>query len=206
MSPKKELNSPIQLLVEGSDAFHFFHAFNESIGVSNIQIHDFGGIGDLANYLSVLVKSPEFRSLPVESIGIIRDAEKEDSDSAFRSICSALQKNQLPVPFAPITPVVEGRLKVNTFILPDLDNPGMLETLILRAVSSDPAFDCIQVFLDCVMDVREDTPSPIDKARFLTYLASRPSIKPLTGHAARAGFLNFDSDEYDPLKSFLQGL
>lgn len=82
----------------------------------------------------------------------------------------------------------------------------MLETLLLRGVAYDPVFKCIDQYLECVQQQIGTLPSPIDKAKVLAFLASRPEIKALTGHAARAGYWNFDSPAYNQVKEFIQSL
>ena len=82
----------------------------------------------------------------------------------------------------------------------------MLETLLLRAVSADAALECVDEYLECVTRASGAAPRPRDKARFLAFLASRPDIKPLTGYAARAGYLNFPSPAYDRLRACIAAL
>ena len=78
----------------------------------------------------------------------------------------------------------------------------MLETLLWQAVSSDPAIPCINTFMECVRLETGVSPSTFDKGRALAFLASRAPVKPLIGHAARAGYWKFESLAYDDLKRF----
>jgi len=204
MPRKKTILRRKQLLVEGRDAEAFFHPFLEHLGLDNIQIQDFGGISELASFLKQFVLNPQYRQLPVTAIGIMRDAEQNAND-AFRSIVSALEKSSLPKPVEPITYVGQ-EPKVGVYLLPDNEHSGMIETLLLKAVCDTPVFECVDRYIDCVTQQTDVVPSPLDKARFLTYLASKPDIKPLTGFAARAGYLNFNSPVYEPLKEFLRSL
>lgn len=73
-------------------------------------------------------------------------------------------------------------------------------------MSEEPAFRCIEPHLACIQQETGILPRPLEKARFLSYLASRPEIKPLSGYAARAGYLNLESPAYDQLKEFLRAL
>lgn len=140
----------------------------------------------------------------VTSLGIVRDAES-DSTGAFQSVQTSLRKASLLVPSDPTLPT-KTSLKVNIFILPGNNSLGMLETLLLRAVSSDPAVNCVDSFIECIKREAQYTPNPIDKAKALAYLASKEQIKPLIGHAARAGYWNFDDSTYDQLKNFIRSL
>lgn len=196
------LSKPKQLLVEGRDAEAFFYPFVEKMGLQDtIQIHDYGSITELAAFLKQFVRTAQFKRLPVRSIGIIRDAE-QDATAAFQSICTALHNAELAAPDQPCTPTKQDPT-VNVFILPDSENTGMLETLLLRAVKDEPGFACVDQYLECVIQSTGIAPKPIDKAKLLTFLASRPDIKPLTGFAARAGYLNLASQAYEPLRNFL---
>ncbi len=101
MTKRKEIESAIQLLVEGNDPRNFFEAFVEHLSLANIQIQNFGGVQELPNFLPVFVKKPNFQT--VQSIGIVRDAES-NAKGAFQSVQSALKKAEqvnLPVPDRP---------------------------------------------------------------------------------------------------------
>jgi len=204
MPKPKGIEHPKQLFVEGRDAEAFFYPFLENMQVSGIQIQNYGGITELGPFLKQFVLGPQYKQLPVSSIGIIRDAEQNPRD-AFKSVCSALEKAGLSIPRAPLVPTKK-RPKVCVYILPDEKSSGMIETLLLRAVSGDPAFGCIDEYLECVAQATGVEPKPRDKARFLTFLASRPDIKPLTGFAARAGYLEFSNSAYNHLKKFILSL
>jgi len=157
----------------------------------------------LSAFLKQFVLNAGFRQLPVRSLGIVRDAETS-ADDAFKSICSALEKAELPLPG--LKTIGKQDLTVNAFILPDGRSAGMIETLIMQAVENEPGVACIQHYLNCVMQATGAAPKIIDKARFLAYLAAKPEYRPLTGYAARAGYLNFQSPVYDPLKAFIRSL
>lgn len=196
-----------QLLVEGSDAKSFFYPFIEKIeGYIDIEIQDFGSVNKLTDYLKAFVIDPGFRELPVESVGIIRDAEDKCADDAFKSVCMSLQKNNLPMPkgLSVMTPEIP---HTGIYILPDCHNLGMLETLILQAVNDDPVLDCIDSYLECLGKIEGNKPNNIFKRKFLSYLAAKgKKVKPLTGYAAKAGLLNFESPVYNDLKKFIYSI
>jgi len=192
-----------QLLVEGKDAEVFFYTFVVSLNITDIQIQNYGGIAELPNFLGQLTKNSNFRKL-VTSLGITRDAE-ENSGGAFQSVCSALTSVNLLAPTHPVQSIGTSP-RVNIFIFPGNDLPGMLESLLLQAVSDDPAINCIDEFIYCVEQANHYTPKPVDKAKILAFLASREQIKPLIGHAARAGYWNFGDPTYNQLKDFVRSL
>ena len=80
----------------------------------------------------------------------------------------------------------------------------MLETLCMRAVAGDCVWPCIDQYFMCVQQTVV-CPDNMDKARLQAFLASRKRPRYLIGHAAKAGYLNLDSDEYLPIRSFLAG-
>jgi hypothetical protein len=192
-----------QILVEGNDAKCFMYPFLEYCKIDYIQIHDFGGISDLTSFLQAFILMPGFDK--VKSIGIIRDAEL-NATSAFQSVCSSLSSVKLPVPAKPGKKISNGKITVNTFILPNNQDPGMLESLVNSAIQNEPVFDCIQKYLTCITEKMNNEPTPKDKTILRSYLASKPNISPLTGFAARSGYLNFHNQNYNYFKEFLFSL
>ncbi len=76
------------LLVEGKDPRNFFDALSEHLSLSQqLEIINFGGVGELRSFLIGLCVGSGFRS--VKRIGIIRDAEK-DATGAFQSVQASL--------------------------------------------------------------------------------------------------------------------
>ena len=52
-----KIETNVQLLVEGKDVKNFMEALTTRLGYSNetIQIHDFGGVNNLGNFVATLV-------------------------------------------------------------------------------------------------------------------------------------------------------
>ena len=122
-----QIKNRTQLLVEGKDALNFFAAFAKHLTLTGIQIQDFGGVNDLGDFLEAFSTAPGFHK--VDSVGIVRDAEKLDEtsvtgtrdaergaplrreatragESAFQSVCTALRNAGLPVPRSAIEKTV----------------------------------------------------------------------------------------------------
>jgi hypothetical protein len=191
------------LLVEGQDAFQFFKALLRYLRLlDEIEIRNFGGVDDLAEYLRTLTATPGFSD--VTSLGIIQDAELS-LDTTFQSVCNSLRKAGFSEPQQLAVPVI-GKPNVSVFILPDCSNPGMLETLCLQAVSSDPVMSCIDQYLQCVQDLAGTEPSNPSKAYLHTFLASRPEPGLLLGQAAHRNYLPWDSLAFNDVKQFIQTL
>ena len=127
MPNPQQVNTSIQLLVEGNDQRNFFRAIINHIGISGVQIQNFGGVTELRDFLSALVNQDDFYET-VKSVGIARDAE-ESAQSAFQSVQSSLRNAGLPAPARPMESVGDSPA-VNVLILPDDSRPGMLEPLL----------------------------------------------------------------------------
>ena len=140
MPPPKTIDQPVQLLVEGKDAVVFFTAFIKHLGLTGIQLQNFGGINELRGFLEVLTDSSGFWE-NVITVAVIRDAET-NAQSAFQSVCGALSNAKLPTPAKPEM-VTGNDPKVCVLILPDAQRAGMLETLCLDSLAGESAFVCV---------------------------------------------------------------
>ncbi|MFL5241496.1 MAG: DUF3226 domain-containing protein [Gemmataceae bacterium] len=194
------IRAPRQLLVEGKSPELFIGAMLPSIGLSDIQIHDFGGIGDLRTFLKLLKNDPGFGT-QVMALGIIRDAEGSSS-SAHQSVCSALKAAGLPEPPKPLFSC-GGKPRVSAFFFPDCASPGMLEDLCLQAVAKDPAINCVDDYFDCLRKQSVASPTPLAKARLQAFLASRSRPNLQLGQAAAASYFPWQDPAFDLLKHFL---
>ena len=198
----KEINSPIQLLVEGNDGRNFFEAFRDRLGLSRMQIHDYGGVPNLPKFLSTFVVSSGFRD--VVRIGIVRDAE-QSATGAFRSVQSALRNVDLPVPGCPGIHSVNDSSYTATLILPEQDS-GMLETVLNQSFAGTPVDACIDGFFDCIESTAGGAIHRPEKARTNAYLSSTPEPHVSVGVAAKKGYWNLDHEVFDPIRNFMQGL
>ncbi len=207
MPDPEVVTRPKIVLVEGKDEKIFFDKLCVHIEKqADIQILDFGGITQFRKYLKSLKASSSYRSMNVNSLGVIRDAEL-DMGSAFQSVCDALKASGFAVPSHP-SEMVDGDPNISVFILPDCQNQGMLETLCWQAVarSDDSAIPCVHQYLDCLKK-SSALPKNADKARLHTFLASRKEPGLLVGEATgKSGYWNLDSSVFKPLKKFLQTL
>ena len=203
MPKPKEITAPKQLIVEGNDTAVFFGVILGDLGISNIQIQDFGGVGELTNFLEAFCSQPSFKTT-VTSVGIVRDAEK-DARAAFASVCSSLKSIDLPIPGKPL--IAAGTTpQVNVLILPDGETEGMLESVILQAIADEPAMVCVEEYLRCIELRMESLPGNITKARLQAFLASRQYPGLQIGNAARKGYLRLDSPAYESLRQFIHSL
>lgn len=198
------LEQPKQLIVEGRDCEVFFTALLRKIGLSDVQVQNFGGNTDLRVFLQALRNMSGFAD--VGSLGLVRDADGNPG-GAFQSICSALSGAGLSVPVGP-GQLTDTQPRVSVWILPDPRTQGMLETLVLRSVAADPAMLCVDDYLVCVAQRLSAAAQPrlMDKARVQAFLASRHELRRLPGEAASAGYWPWEHAAFDEVKRFLQAL
>lgn len=201
MNPKT-IDRKTQLLVEGNDQRNFFEALAKRLSLSTIQVRDYGGVNDLRGFLGAFAAMREFAK--VDSIGIVRDAERKPADSAFDSVRSSLEKANLPAPerAGARNP---GPPTVTVFILPDNENPGMLETLLHKSFENTPEDRCVDAYIRCLREAGNPVDRP-DKTRVHAWLASRREPHVSAGVAAKKGYWDFGHPAFDDLRAFLSGL
>ena len=199
-----EIKCPKLLLVEGKSLGLFLLALLEKINLAEeIQVCNFGSKNHLSSGLRTLTKIiPNFHI--VKSLGIVRDAEENPADAAFASVCGALKRANLSVP-RHLNEVSNGRPTVTVFVVPDCENPGMIETLCLEALHSEPVIPCVEQFFDCVHNHRPPAAN-LDKAKFFAYISTTSKPDLLLGQAARYGFIPLDNPVFNSLKQFLEML
>ena len=202
MPPSRQLTSSIQLLVEGNDPRNFFDGLVEHMELPDFQIRNFDGVGELGNFLNLMVKIRRFRD--IEMLGIVRDAEAS-AKGAFQSVQSSLRNAGLPVPDRP-GERAGAAPAVNVLILPGGQSSGMLETLLCRTFASTAVDRCIDDFFKCFEDSGVRIRNP-DKARARAFLATRPSPQISVGAAAKKGYRgNLDHDVFRGIRQFLSSL
>jgi len=196
------LTATKQLLVEGADASRFFQAFSVALALPSLQIHNFGGNNELPGFLKALALMSGFND--IASLAIIRDAET-DPQAAFQSVCAALRKAGLAAP-GKSSAFSSDRPQVGVFILPDASSAGMLESICLRAVATDPAFTCVETYFECLEQAGVRRPVNMEKARLQAFLASRHRPGLRIGEAAAAGVWPWQDATFDALRHFLSAL
>ena len=196
------IESEIQILVEGNDQRNFFEAFIDHLSLANIQIHNFGGVGQLRDFLEGLVDATGFQA--VKSVGIVRDAEIS-AQAAFQSVQSSLNNAGLPVPNRPEERAGSSPA-VTVLILPDNSRPGMLETLLNETFADTPEETCINAFFDCVEAIPTVSITNPDKARAYAYLTTKPEPHHSVGVAAKQSYWNLNHHVFDRVRQFLKAL
>lgn len=201
------ITKPKLLLVEGQNEVFLFSELLKVLNLNqNIDIREVGGKDQFPRKIHVL-KSVSGYNL-VKSFGFLRDAD-DNPEGAFQSICSVLEKVNLPKPYNPMQPI-EGPPQVTVMIIPDDHTKGMLETVCLESVKDDPAMPCVDGFFDCIKTKRDPlSENVIPKAKARVFLASRYTPDLNLGIAAQKTddrYWDFDHPAFDKIKQFLQML
>ena len=200
MPRAEEIKSEIQLLVEGNDQRNFFQAFIDHLSLENIQIQNFGGVKELRNFLPGFVNMPNFQT--VQSIGIVRDAEKS-ANGALQSVQSSLKRVKLPVP-QNSAERTKTSPAVTVLILPGDSRSGMLETLLCESFADTPVDHCIDEFFTCVENLPDVSIKNPYKARANAYLTTKPDPHVSVGVAAKNKYWNLDHSVFGNVRDFLQ--
>ena len=128
------------LVVEGNHEDDFFEAWLKHLDIAEIQAMPIGGKTKLRDNLQALVRQPKFRG--VTSLVVVRDGD-DNPTGAFQSVIGALQACGLPQPakewiWRADTNPMNGsiQIKVAVAILPDGQNHGALEELLMQTVKA----------------------------------------------------------------------
>ena len=216
------------LVVEGEDEKRFFKEFLNFLDIPNVQILKYDGKNNLKNRLKVWVRDSNFRN--VTTFGIIIDADN-DPHATFQSVCDILRNVGLSPPqrmyvFSNSVP------KIGVYVMPGNFKEGMLEDLCLKTVKDNPLIECVDKLIECANKLYKEGKVKeffekydyfksrsfyknnflnsngkirnIAKARALVYLAIMPEIVNSVGVGAEKGYWNFESEELNELRKFLQ--
>ena len=208
---RKRILKPFILLCEGRDAEGFLISYLNSDALTydprfsnEIQVWDFGGNDELVDCLINLKNMDGFGS--VKSLAVIRDAEK-DYHKACQEVIGSFIKSGFASPKQSNTWVSNTNLRVGFMLFPLDNNVGTLEDLCLRIlyeVNGGRALSTIDDFLNKMESSHERVFPRKHKNKLHTYLSSHDKYVTMPlGLAAKAGAFNWDSDELEPLKSFL---
>lgn len=190
------------LVVEGRDEEMFFSALMAHLSLTGIQILSIGGKTQLRSNLKALKATPNFTN--VVSLGVVRDADT-NAASAFQSVCDALQAAGLPFPER-MSVAIGTNPQVVVMILPNGEDPGMLEDLCLAAVANNPAMPCVEEYFDCVQKQADSLPRNMSKAKIHTFLSSKTDPDKRLGEAAQAGYWPWNNPAFNQIKQFLRAL
>jgi hypothetical protein len=198
------ISRPKLLLGEGNEEVRFFRALLGYLGITDVQVEQYGGKTRLKDYLAALAGPPVPGFASLTSLAVTRDADA-DARGAFASVCDALRNAGLPEPPDHDLPA-GANPQVRVWIMPDGRNPGMLEDLCLASVQADAAGPCVDDFFRCLRTTAAGPPANLAKARVHVWLASRPEPDKRLGEAAEKGYWPWADPAFAPLTRFLRAL
>jgi hypothetical protein len=172
------------------------------LNITDVQVLEYGGKPGLGRFLKTLPQISGYRE--ITSLGITRDAD-DSARSAFQSICSGLRNARLPVPNK-LGEITTTTPQISILILPDNQNNGMLEDVCLAALRSEPILSCIDDYFNCIYQKIGQNPKSLAKARIHAWLSAQIEPDKRLGQAAQAGYLPWNSPEFDRLKQFFLSL
>lgn len=187
------------LLVEGQDDEHVVaHLCAQSGLAYNFDIVQKGGFPELS------------KSIPVElavsgrlALGVVVDAN-DNPEARWQAVRDRCKERGIALPSRPDPEgvVVEGRLRVGVWLMPDNQNPGQLEDLVATMIpAGDVVWRLAQEFVDRIPE--PERPSPAIKAQVHAWLAARAAARPM-GSAIGTGHLDASSPSATSLIRWLQ--
>jgi len=200
------MNSKIEkeniLFVEGKDEKNFFDALLKRLDITDVQIIDVSGKDNFQTHFSAYMQTERALSR-IKNMGFVRDAEKNEANSAFQSICSVLKKYGLACPSELCKPVEQDKKKISIFIMPNNNDCGMLEDLCIKAIQGSGIFNCVESFIQCYEGKIEKDKYNKSKASILAYLSAQVPIVYSLGNAAQQSVFDFSHPCFDSIKKFL---
>ena len=202
MDEDLHIERPKQVLVEGNDEVRLFGALAQHLGISDIQVNQYKGRGNLRSFLKALPLLDGFEN--INSLAVVADANS-DRNGAEQRIRDALSAADLPSPRRPLQALPQGSLRVCYLVVPHEAESGMIEDVCLDSVESDPATDCVDRYFECLKQAnRVPKEVRMAKARLHAFLASREEPHLRLGEAADNGIWDFEADVFHPLKTLLE--
>ncbi len=189
------------LLVEGQDDDHVIrHLCDRSGLVRDFSIVQKGGFSDLSKSIPVELAVPGRLAL-----GVVVDAN-DDPTARWQAVRDRCRRRDIALPSHsdPQGVVVEGRLRVGVWLMPDNQNPGQLENLVADMIpAEDVVWRLAQEFVDRIPE--PERPRPAIKAQVHAWLATRAEASRM-GSAIRTGHLDASSPAAISFISWLRHL
>ena len=207
MTKNRTITSTSFLAVEGKDEKNFFVELLKDLSINDVQVADVGGKDKFQNELSAWSIVEKFSK--INRFAFIRDAEDKPAYSAFQSICSILNKLEIPQPESINSIYNDNLRKVGIFIMPDNTIEGMLENLCIKTICGSPVADCVDNYILCIsqhLTKEEEKKFNKNKSRVQVFLSSKVPIVNSLGIAAQKGYWDFSHDCFDNIKNFLRDI
>ena len=190
---RSALTKPNLIICEGKGDAAFFRHILDANEISCFQVGKFGSTG-FGKYLAGLTARSGYRTL--KHIVIARDSDLNPSKS-FNEVCGQIREaGGYNIPDQPLTPTNGQDPRISVLLVPDSEEPGNLETLLLKAITLDHQDkDCIETYFNCMKtDEFEITVS--SKKKVTTIIAAKNHKNP---SCSLAFIWSKDQQEYNPI-------
>ena len=176
---------PRVLLVEGPDDKHVVIHLSERSGLAqNFWIIEKEGKDTLLDSIVLEARTPG-RTV----MGVVLDAN-DDLDARWQAVTDRLNRlrreDHFDLPDLPATPepggtIIEGRLRIGIWLMPDNLSTGELEDFVGSMIpSGDPVWPRAEDFIDGIPpDDRKFARGKIQRAKVHAWLAARESPRPM---------------------------
>ena len=182
-----------------------------------IHLYRYRGRDNLASGLVNVVNNQRFEEL--KHLGIVRDADFDtDALSSVRSSIDRVNREtgrELARPETHMEPAGESP-KVSTIILPDEGVDGMLEDLVLNALSEDSVSSCVEDYFACLGEHGISlNRNALPKAKVRVFIAGKVVDDEGFGkdrdswemrYAFRSDWWSWDSPAFNKVKTYLTQL
>ena len=204
------------IFVEGKDDRNFLKEYLKYLDIENVEISDVGGEGNFKIEIPrKLIESNRHFS----KIGIISDADDNSPQKKFEELLKILNEinlldeiktNDIKLEFPKsLGEFSNNELSIGIFIMPNNNDKGAIEDLILKTIEGDKVMDCVKEFINCVDKKYTTNKETADfnkkqsKRKIQIYLATKTELANSIDTGAQKGHFNFESEKLDKLKNFL---
>lgn len=199
-SGNEAITAPVLLLVEGEDEEYLVQKMCEQWFPEHVASIDIECVRGAANFPRRF-KALKVRSLgPLQVVGVITDSEDFPLATAQRWVDL----------FAEVEPLIQRQCK--KLQLPNEEESGAFEGLVLQALGADPVAECAISFRDCVTPhIGVKTHAQQDKIAVQAWLSASLGsaygnvFKAQERHPGRA-LLDYGHAAFAPIKQFVEGL
>jgi hypothetical protein len=188
------------IIVEGNDDLGLLKAMMQSLGLTGFDWANCQGKTSIPDAIQAVKNTSGFENA-VTSLGIVKDAD-DDADSAFQSICGALESAGLDVPSQPLI-TTQGIPHITVMIWPCGRSQGILEDVCLESVAESREMKCVNDYFECLRLKGVNKPRIPSKAKVQAFLSARPETYPHLGVAASKGDWPLDHTAFNEIRSFL---
>lgn len=146
---KSDLEKEVLFVGEGQDDAYFFDSILSHLGAdpAKVGIVYTDGKDNLDRNLRNIVQSRPFVRKTIRKIAILQDVDDEPRER-LETIHKALKSVSLPIPkHCEILEFEKGRM-IGTFLIPDMDRTGNLESLCFESVAASPKSKKVRAFFD----------------------------------------------------------